>query len=119
MPIQPKAEPWNQFPRDDSLGTANLQCLDWIVTQLNQQVGQAAVPPSSGIEVYGQNIIDPTNGADCLKRQSNLCDCRGYCGSYDCDLGNILFYLQRFNVLGEVRLALLHLPLVSVAHIPK
>lgn len=32
---------------------------------MNQQIGQAAVPPSSGIDVYGvygQNIIDPTSG---------------------------------------------------------
>jgi hypothetical protein len=65
MPTQPKAKPWNQFPRDDSLGMASLQCLDWIVTQLNQQIGQAAAPPSPGIGVYGvygQNIIDPTSG---------------------------------------------------------
>ena len=62
MHTQPKAKPWNQFPRDDSLGTASLQCLDWIVTQLNQQIEQAAFPQSSGIGVYGQNIIDPTSG---------------------------------------------------------
>lgn len=37
------------------------QCLDWVVTQLNQLIGQGAVPPGQNLQAFGQNIIDPTS----------------------------------------------------------
>ncbi len=34
--------------------------LDWVITQLNQLIGQGTVPPSQSLASFGPNIIDPT-----------------------------------------------------------
>jgi hypothetical protein len=61
MANNPRSKPYSQFPYDSALGDQSKQCLDWIVTQLNQLVGQANVPPSQSLASFGTNVIDPTS----------------------------------------------------------
>ena len=56
----PRSKPWSQFPYDPAMGDQSKQCLDWIITQLNQLIGQANVPPAQQIQAFGPNTIDPT-----------------------------------------------------------
>lgn len=57
-----RSKPWSQFPYEPALGDQSKQCLDWIVSQLTQLVGQANVPPSQSLASFGPNTIDPTSG---------------------------------------------------------
>lgn len=59
MPIN-RAKPWNQFPRDHNLGDQAANCLDYILTQLNQLVTAGSAPPGTKLQTMGGNIIDPT-----------------------------------------------------------
>jgi hypothetical protein len=43
------------------MGDQAKQCLDYILTQINQMQGQGNVPPSQGIGTFGPNIINPTS----------------------------------------------------------
>lgn len=43
------------------MGAQSKQCLDYILTQLNQLIGQANVPPSQSLATFGSNVIDPTS----------------------------------------------------------
>lgn len=58
----PRAKAYNQFPRDSALGDQSLQALDWVVTQLNQIVGQGVPPPFQGLPSVQNNIVNPTTG---------------------------------------------------------
>ena len=58
---QPRSKPYSQFPHDPALGAQSRQCLDWVVTQLNQLIGQGNVPPDSSLKSFGTNVIDPTS----------------------------------------------------------
>lgn len=60
MAFSPKSKPWTQFPYDASMSDQSKACLDWVVTQLNQLIGQASVPSGSGIQNFGTPLIDPT-----------------------------------------------------------
>lgn len=59
--MSPKSKPYNQFPYDETLSPQSKQCLDWVVTQLNQLIGQGAVPPGQNLQAFGSNIVDPTS----------------------------------------------------------
>ena len=56
----PRSKPWSQFPHDPNLGGQSKQCLDYMLTQLNQLLGQANVPPASSAYSFGPDIINPT-----------------------------------------------------------
>src|SRR5450432_1613650 len=55
------AKPWNQYPSDENTTPQQRQCMDWVILQLNQLVGQSTVPPASGLKTFGNNQIDPTS----------------------------------------------------------
>lgn len=55
----PRSKPWSQFPHDPNLGAQSKQALDYMLTQLNQLMGNANVPPASGVPSFGTDIIDP------------------------------------------------------------
>lgn len=55
------SKPYNQFPYDPGMGDQAKQCLDYMLQQLNQLVGQANTPPGSKLQTFGPNIIDPTS----------------------------------------------------------
>ena len=61
MANSPRSKPYSQFPYDSALGDQSKQALDWIVTQLNQLIGMASVPPSQSLQSFGTNVIDPTS----------------------------------------------------------
>lgn len=61
MTFNPKAKPFSQFPMDAGIGDQSKQCLDWMVTQINQLVGQANTPPNAGLDSLNPNSISPTN----------------------------------------------------------
>ena len=43
------------------MSSGELQGLDWMVTQLNQLIGLANVPPNQSLSSFGINVIDPTS----------------------------------------------------------
>jgi hypothetical protein len=55
----PRSKPYSQFPRDNNLGSSSLQALDWVVTQMNQLIGQGQVPPAQSLASFGPNVINP------------------------------------------------------------
>ena len=57
---QPRSKPWSQFPHEPNLSSSGRQCMDWVVTQLNQLIGQGNVPPDQSLASFGTNVIDPT-----------------------------------------------------------
>lgn len=60
MAFPPKGKPYTQFPYDPSLGDQSQQALQWVITQINQLIGQAGVPPTSGLQSITPNTVDPT-----------------------------------------------------------
>jgi hypothetical protein len=57
----PRSKPYSQFPRGSGItDNGQLSALDWVVTQLNQLIGQGQVPPSQSLATFGPNIINPT-----------------------------------------------------------
>lgn len=61
MANQPRSKPWSQIPYDQHMSPQTRQCLDYMLTQINQLVGQANVPPSQSLQTFGTNVIDPTS----------------------------------------------------------
>src|SRR5258706_6841852 len=58
--LLPRSKPWSQFPHDPAIGGQSKQCLDYILTQLNQLVSQGSVPPAQSAYSFGPDIINPT-----------------------------------------------------------
>jgi hypothetical protein len=58
--LLPRSKPWSQFPHDPALGGQSKQCLDYILTQLNQLLSQGSVPPAQSAYSFGPDIINPT-----------------------------------------------------------
>lgn len=50
----------NQFPADEGLSPQARQCLDQMLLAINTLIGQGSVPPASGIQAFGPELIDPT-----------------------------------------------------------
>lgn len=60
MTFPPKGKPWSQFPMDFNVGDQAKQCLDYILTQINQLVAQGQPPSQTGLTSLVTNTIDPT-----------------------------------------------------------
>lgn len=96
----PRSKPWSQIPHDPNLGTDTKQCLDYMLAQINQLLGQGNVPPSSSVASFGSNIIDP--------RTSQIISAGGRPGSlitpitYVAAATSITFYWDGTNASGQL-----------------
>jgi hypothetical protein len=61
VPNNPRSKPWTQFPLDQALKSPTQQCLQYMLTQLNQLIGQGQVPPAQSLASFGTNVINPTS----------------------------------------------------------
>lgn len=49
------------FPHDPAIGGQSRQALDWMITQLNQLIGQSSTPPNAGLASLNPNSINPSS----------------------------------------------------------